>query len=92
MLRAQPEIEAMGEGSTGQTELRRTQLGALEITLPSEAQQRRLRPKLDALEAQADHALAESVALAALRDTLLPQLMSGRLRVKDAEKIVEDHT
>lgn len=34
----------------------------------------------------------ESRTLAALRDTLLPQLMSGRLRVKDAEKIVEDHT
>ncbi|MER6017668.1 restriction endonuclease subunit S [Streptomyces anulatus] len=34
----------------------------------------------------------ENQTLAALRDTLLPQLMSGRLRVKDAEKIVEDHT
>ncbi|CAL9606361.1 hypothetical protein SUDANB176_05538 [Streptomyces sp. enrichment culture] len=34
----------------------------------------------------------ESQTLAALRDTLLPQLMSGRLRVKDAEKIVEDAT
>lgn len=34
----------------------------------------------------------ESQALATLRDTLLPQLMSGRLRVKDAEKIVEDNT
>ncbi|MGY1522243.1 hypothetical protein ACW69C_00500 [Streptomyces sp. MN3] len=34
----------------------------------------------------------ESLSLAALRDTLLPQLMSGRLRVKDAEKIVEDAT
>ncbi len=33
----------------------------------------------------------ENLALAALRDTLLPQLMSGRLRVRDAEKIVEDH-
>ncbi|MYQ49654.1 restriction endonuclease subunit S [Streptomyces sp. SID4985] len=33
----------------------------------------------------------ENQVLAALRDTLLPQLMSGRLRVKDAEKIVEDH-
>lgn len=32
----------------------------------------------------------ESRTLATLRDTLLPQLMSGRLRVKDAEKIVED--
>ncbi|MFI8390683.1 restriction endonuclease subunit S [Streptomyces sp. NPDC085540] len=33
----------------------------------------------------------ENRTLAALRDTLLPQLMSGSLRVKGAEKIVEDH-
>ncbi|WP_078919211.1 restriction endonuclease subunit S [Streptomyces sp. NRRL S-481] len=92
MLRAQPEIEAMGEGSTGQTELRRTQLGELEISLPSKERQRELRPKLDSLEARAGQAVHESRALATLRDTLLPQLMSGRLRVKDAEKIVEDAT
>ncbi|WP_083922356.1 restriction endonuclease subunit S [Nocardiopsis halotolerans] len=35
---------------------------------------------------------AESRILAELRDTLLPQLMSGKLRVKDAEKLVEDAT
>ena len=91
ILRAQPEIEAMGEGSTGQTELRRAQLGALKVTLPSKAQQRRLRPQLDSLEERADQALDESLSLTHLRDALLPQLMSGRLRVKDAEKIVEDH-
>ncbi|MFW6639108.1 restriction endonuclease subunit S [Nocardiopsis algeriensis] len=34
----------------------------------------------------------ESRTLAELRDTLLPQLMSGKLRVKDAEKLVEDAT
>ncbi|MFJ4963548.1 restriction endonuclease subunit S [Streptomyces sp. NPDC088729] len=33
----------------------------------------------------------ESKTLATLRDMLLPQLMSGRIRVKDAEKIVEGH-
>ncbi|MDX2544176.1 restriction endonuclease subunit S [Streptomyces sp. WI04-05B] len=33
----------------------------------------------------------ENLALATLRDALLPQLISGRLRVKDAEKIVEGH-
>ncbi|MFD3565743.1 restriction endonuclease subunit S [Streptomyces sp. NPDC058667] len=33
---------------------------------------------------------AESRTLAVLRDTLLPQLMSGKLRVRDAERIVED--
>jgi type I restriction enzyme S subunit len=31
----------------------------------------------------------EDRSLAAIRDTLLPQLMSGKLRVKDAEKQVE---
>ncbi|MGW1627134.1 restriction endonuclease subunit S, partial [Streptomyces sp. NPDC002172] len=32
----------------------------------------------------------ESRTLATLRDTLLPQLMSGKLRIRDAEKVVED--
>lgn len=80
----------MGEGSTGQTELRRTQVGGLEFSLPSPARQRELRIKLDSLEERADQALAESRTLAGLRDTLLPQLMSGRLRVRDAEKMIED--
>lgn len=31
----------------------------------------------------------ESITLAALRDTLLPKLLSGELRVKSAEKLVE---
>ncbi|MDQ2874365.1 MAG: restriction endonuclease subunit S [Actinomycetota bacterium] len=39
------------------------------------------------------HALAtESLALAQLRDTLLPKLMSGAIRVRDAEQIVGDAT
>jgi len=39
--------------------------------------------------ARQDAAAVESRALAGLRDALLPELMSGRLRVKDAEKTVE---
>lgn len=35
---------------------------------------------------------AESRSLTELRDTLLPRLMSGEIRVRDAEKIVEDAT
>jgi type I restriction enzyme S subunit len=34
----------------------------------------------------------ESRNLAELRDTLLPKLMSGEIRVRDAEKVVEDVT
>jgi type I restriction enzyme S subunit len=32
----------------------------------------------------------ESRTLAALRDSLLPRLMSGQLRIRDAEKQVEE--
>ena len=42
-----------------------------------------------------DRALAaeqESLTLAEFRDTLLPRLMSGEIRVRDAERIVEDVT
>jgi type I restriction enzyme S subunit len=45
--------------------------------------------QIQILASRAALARQESQSLAALRDTLLPQLMSGRLRVKDAEKIVE---
>ena len=34
----------------------------------------------------------ESRILGRLRDTLLPKLMSGEIRVWDAEKVVEDVT
>lgn len=42
------------------------------------------------LHAAAADALSENAKLATTRDTLLPQLMSGKLRVKDAEKVLED--
>jgi type I restriction enzyme, S subunit len=47
---------------------------------------------LDALESRGDSALEESLSLAQLRDSLLPKLMSGEIRVRDAEKVVEDVT
>jgi type I restriction enzyme, S subunit len=90
MLDMEQEIEALGEGSTGQTELSRTQLSALRMALPSRERSAKLRPILDALENRGDVALAESESLTELRDTLLPKLMSGEIRVRDAEKVVED--
>lgn len=48
----------------------------------------RLEGDLNALEGRIAGALAESQMLAVLRDTLLPQLMSGKLRVRDAEAVV----
>lgn len=89
VLAVQPTIEAMGEGSTGQTELSRSKLGSVEVSLPFKSREI-LAAKLAALEVKSTEVLFESCTLAALRDTLLPGLMSGQLRVRDAERIVED--
>ncbi|MBC9001852.1 restriction endonuclease subunit S [Micromonospora aurantiaca (nom. illeg.)] len=89
LLAAQPEIEALGEGSTGQTELSRSKLASLVVPIPTRSLEE-LAHRLSGLEKRADAALSESRTLTELRDTLLPELMSGRLRVKDAEKIVEE--
>ncbi|MEU1311196.1 restriction endonuclease subunit S [Streptomyces cinnamoneus] len=50
-----------------------------------------LQGELGSLHELIEANLKQSLTLSSLRDTLLPQLMSGRIRVKDAEKIVEDH-
>ncbi|MFV2084243.1 restriction endonuclease subunit S [Micromonospora sp. LOL_021] len=49
-----------------------------------------LRQTVEDLLQRAIAARQEIRTLQALRDTLLPELMSGRLRVKDAEKVVEE--
>ncbi|MFE9338460.1 restriction endonuclease subunit S [Streptomyces sp. NPDC007063] len=60
------------------------------VLMPSIAMTQKLDSKLRPLWDRALAAEQESLALTALRDTLLPQLMSGKLRVRDAERIVED--
>lgn len=46
----EPRIEALGEGSTGQTELSRTRLGALRIPVPRRAEQRAIAQILGTLD------------------------------------------
>lgn len=62
------------------------------VHLPVPDALRSLNAEMGPLWERALLAEQESQTLATLRDTLLPQLMSGRLRVRDAEKIAEDHT
>lgn len=83
-------IEGLSRGSTGQTELSRNDLMALTVALPALKAQRELGEAIESTTRLQDSLLAESTTLAAVRDTLLPQLMSGKLRVRDAEKTVEE--
>lgn len=86
----QPRIEALGEGTTGQTELSRTKLGNLLIPLPNSDSSSELATSFTSLEQSARARLTENHILEELRDTLLPQLLTGKLRIKDAERAVED--
>lgn len=83
MLSLQSAIEALGEGSTGQTELSRSNLCKLPLAIPSWDLQSELGRKLAQLDELENSYRRESDGLARLRDTLLPQLMSGKLRVRD---------
>ncbi len=82
------EIEALGEGSTGQTELARTRLGSLPVLIPAAPVQDAFENVAAPLVQRMTANTEESQTLAALRDLLLPKLMSGEIRVKDAEKAV----
>ena len=54
-----------------------------------EADLDRLAVVLEPLHTKAMNASRENLKLCALRDALLPELLSGRLRVKDAESMME---
>jgi type I restriction enzyme S subunit len=68
-----------------------TSLPSWPINLPvSEA--RKLEDVLGSLDDLASNNERENERIDALRDALLPKLMSGEVRVRDAERIVEDVT
>lgn len=60
------------------------------VMIPSREGIERQHAVMDGLWHTALSAEQESLKLRELRDTMLPQLMSGKLRVKDAEKQVEE--
>jgi type I restriction enzyme S subunit len=79
-------VDAAGHG-TGRLATDRIEKLEVRIpTRPEDATTEALRT-LDQLAANAKH---QSSTLAALRDTLLPGLMSGEIRVREAEKVVEE--
>ncbi len=90
VLSRQTEIEALGEGSTGQIELSRVKLGELQVILPTIEIIREFDLVTIPLRSQVSSKLLENNSLKSLRDLLLPKLISGELRVKDAEKIIGD--
>jgi len=89
MTSREGEIEALGEGSTGQTELSRQRLGALCFVVPPDVLTRAFARLAAPSRRSRAKSRAQSETLAALRDALLPQLLSGSLRVPEAMRLVE---
>lgn len=85
------EMISLANGSTF-LELSRKNFRSMQIRLPEVREVAAFAQKAAPLHAVAVRIAQENKALSSLRDTLLPQLMSGRLRVKDAEKMVEANT
>ena len=90
LVQLESQIEGLAEGSTGQTELRRDLVAALSLEVPQGAHQRAVSERLTSLDDCAMQLRVESERLAATRDELLPLLMSGRVRVRHAENVVEE--
>jgi type I restriction enzyme, S subunit len=84
MMRKQPDIEAMGEGSTGQTELNRSKLGELLMLVPTSNLLHHFDDTVRPLKLKASANSQQANNLAVLRDTLLPRLISGQLRISEA--------
>ncbi len=82
-------IETMGHGSTGQTELSPSSLAALRIPVAPSQIQKAFDEIAAPLRSKVTANTEQSLALAATRDLLLPKLMSGEIRLSEAEDLME---
>jgi type I restriction enzyme S subunit len=82
-------LQQRAHGSVFDTITRDT-LASIRVTVPSAKIVEAFESHVDSLLQRIRANVLESRILAALRDTLLPKLISGDLRVKDAERLVAE--
>ena len=85
LLSRQLEIENMAVGSTGQTELPRDRVKSMPIIIPSNDAMDNFNNLIEPMAISMYRSIIESRRLAELRDTLLPKLMSGEIKVNEVE-------
>ncbi|MDN5790423.1 MAG: restriction endonuclease subunit S [Micrococcales bacterium] len=89
VLRATERAKAMAHGSVFDTITMRT-FDHLEVADLDGNGLAQLEARVAPLLVTAEQHVRESRSIAATRDMLLPLLMSGKIRVKDAERVVEE--
>jgi type I restriction enzyme S subunit len=85
------EIERNTDHGTILNALNVKNIGCLRFVLSSKNIIQEIDNHLSKLRNKMELNLAESNGLSSLRDSLLPKLISGDIRIKDAEKLVERH-
>jgi type I restriction enzyme S subunit len=81
LVSRQSEFEALGTGSTGQTELSRTDIGALQAAVPPPSLRASFGEIAWPVLAAVPSLLEGNRCLAATRDLLLPKLVTGQIDV-----------
>jgi type I restriction enzyme S subunit len=81
LLSLAPVFTEMGKGATNQLELSRSDIGAIEIWLPSFEVRKEFHRLVWPMLEQAEQLLTVNQSLTKARDLILPQLMSGQLDV-----------
>lgn len=84
-LSHESEIEAQHTGSTGQTELPRDRVKAMELILPDRDTLSKFNELVIPMTDVVVSNQKENARLSQLRDTLLPKLMSGEIDVSELE-------
>lgn len=85
LLSRESEIEALAQGSTGQTELGRDRLAAIPVVIPPHDLQLQFGTLATACAKRRVSNQDEIGTLVALRDTIIPRIMSGELVISGGE-------
>ena len=83
LLNRQKELEKMAVGSTGQTELPKKDVLVMPILIPNSDVLPEFNEIIDNIGNEIYILIEENLRLSTLRDTLLPRLMSGKLKVNE---------
>ncbi|MBO7442214.1 MAG: restriction endonuclease subunit S, partial [Paludibacteraceae bacterium] len=86
LLNRQKELENMAVGSTGQTELPKKDVLVMPILIPNSDVLPEFNDIIENIGNKIYTLIAENLRLSTLRDTLLPKLMSGQIKVNEMEK------
>ena len=82
-------IQSMS-GTSGRQRVQNDMLGMFPVVVPSEEVAAKFSEVVGTIQAQSSANEAQAKTLAQLRDTLLPRLISGQLRLPEAQALVED--